>query len=94
MTKVTELYGNSTSQSLPWSDIASSQNCPFLSRKCFKNRKSEPDITIGTCTVSYGRESRNIIICPFRLLERSQIFTDCIHLLTLREPGNELQIRS
>jgi hypothetical protein len=92
MTKVVELYGNPTSYSLNWSEIASSQNCPFLARKCLKNRKSEPDITIGTCTVSYGREARNIIICPFRLLERSQIFIDCIHLLTLHEPGNELRI--
>ncbi|MCG5062090.1 MAG: hypothetical protein KA714_30035 [Limnoraphis sp. WC205] len=63
-----------------------------MARKCLKNRKSEPDITIGTCTVSYGREARNIIICPFRLLERSQIFMDCIHLLTLHEPGNEVRI--
>lgn len=92
MTKVIELYGNSTSQSLSWSDIATSQNCPFLSRKCLKNRKSEPNNTIGTCTVSHGKEARNIIICPFRLLERSQIFTDCIHLLTLHEPGNELRL--
>jgi hypothetical protein len=92
MTKVIELYGNSTNQSLPWSNIAHSQNCPFLSRKCLKNRKSEPDITIGTCTVSYGKQAKNIIICPFRLLERSQIFIDCIHLLTLHEPGNELRI--
>ena len=30
--------------------------------------------------------------CPARLLERNQIFTDCIHLLTLHEPGNELRI--
>ncbi|MFB2920860.1 hypothetical protein [Aerosakkonema funiforme] len=92
MTKVTELYGHSTNQSLSWSDIVSGQTCPFLARKCLKNRKSEPDITIGTCTVSYGRESRNIIICPFRLLERSQIFIDCLHLLTLHQPGNELRI--
>lgn len=92
MTKVVELYGNPTNQSLAWNEIISSQNCPFLSRKCLKNRKSEPDITIGTCTVSYGRQARNIIICPFRLLEHSQIFTDCIHLLTLHEPGNELRI--
>ena len=92
MTKVAELYGNPTNQSLIWGDVVSKQNCPFLSRKCLKNRKSEPDITIGTCTVSYSREARNIIICPFRLLERSQIFTDCIHLLTLHEPGNELRI--
>lgn len=92
MTKVAELYGNSTKHSLSWGDIASIQNCPFLARKCLKNRKSEPAITIGTCTVTYGREARNIIICPFRLLERSQIFIDCIHLLTLHEPGNELRI--
>ena len=32
------------------------------------------------------------MICPFRLLERSQIFTDCVHLLRLHEPGNELRI--
>ncbi|HEY9707376.1 MAG TPA: hypothetical protein V6D48_04145 [Oculatellaceae cyanobacterium] len=92
MTKVAELYGNSTKHSLSWGDIASIQNCPFLARKCLKNRKSEPAITIGTCTVTYGREARNIIICPFRLLERSQIFIDCIHLLALHEPGNELRI--
>ena len=42
--------------------------------------------------MSYGREARNIIICPFRLLERSQIFIDCLHLLALHEPGNELRI--
>jgi hypothetical protein len=92
MTKVTELCGNSTEKSLAWGDIVSDQNCPFLSRKCLKNRKSEPDITIGSCTVSYGKQARNIIICPFRLLEHSQIFTNCIHLLTLHEPGNELRI--
>lgn len=92
MTKVVELYGNPTNKSLAWNEIISNQNCPFLSRKCLKNRKSEPDITIGTCTVSYGKQARNIIICPFRLLEHSQIFTDCIHLLTLHEPGNELRI--
>lgn len=92
MTKIAELYGNPTNQALSWGNIASNQNCPFLSRKCLKNRKSEPDLTIGSCTVSYGKKARNIIICPFRLLERSQIFTDCIHLLTLHEPGNELRI--
>jgi transposase len=37
-------------------------------------------------------QARNIIICPFRLLERSQIFIDCIHLLTLHQPGNELRV--
>ena len=40
----------------------------------------------------YGRSPQPVMICPFRLLERSQIFTDCVHLLTLHEPGNELRV--
>jgi hypothetical protein len=68
------------------------QQCPFLNRKCLKNRKSEPEITIGTCTMTYGRVAQAVMICPFRLLERSQIFHDCTHLLRYHEPGNELRI--
>ena len=33
-----------------------------------------------------------MMICPFRLLERNQIFVDCLHLLSAHEPGNELHI--
>jgi hypothetical protein len=40
----------------------------------------------------YGRQPQPVMICPFRLLERSQIFTDCAHLLKLHEPGNELRV--
>ncbi len=32
------------------------------------------------------------VICPLRFLERRQIFHDCVHLLKLHEPGNELRI--
>lgn len=91
-TKVAELYGLPTFQAADWKDVASGQNCPFLNRKCLKNRKSEPEITIGTCTMLYSRQPQPVMICPFRLLERSQIFTDCIHLLKIHEPGNELRI--
>jgi hypothetical protein len=44
--------------------------------------------------VLYGRGEEPIIICPTRLLERRQIFTDCFHLLITHEPGNELHIVS
>ncbi len=91
-TKVAELYGLPTFQPADWKAVAAGQRCPFLNRKCLKNRKSEPEVTIGTCTMSYGRQPRPVMICPFRLLERSQIFTDCVHLLKLHEPGNELRI--
>lgn len=94
MSKVIELYGNSTVVQTDWVATVENQQCPFLNRKCIKNRKSEPEFTIGTCTVSYGKKPQSIIICPHRLLERRQIFTDCLHLLTLHEPGNELHIVS
>jgi len=94
MTKVSELFGIPTEASgdVDWKAIASAQQCPFLMRKCLKIRKSQPNIAIGTCIVGYGREPKDVIICPFRLLERRQIFTDCIHLLGLHEPGNELHV--
>jgi hypothetical protein len=94
VTKVAELYGLPTFQSAPWPDVAKVQECPFLGRKCLKNRKSDPRTTIGTCTMLYGRVAQPVMICPFRLLERRQIFTDCVHLLGLHEPGNELRVVS
>lgn len=53
-------------------------------------RKPEPDTKIGTCSVKY--QNKDIIICPFRFLEHNQIFVDCLHLLTMHEPGNELYL--
>jgi hypothetical protein len=94
MTKVAELYRLPTFQPADWQEIAVQQHCPFLSRKCLKNRKSEAELTIGTCTMNYGKLPSPTMICPFRLLERSQIFTGCIHLLSLHEPGNEFRIIS
>ena len=95
MTKVAELYGLPTFAPAKWKAVVKRQECPFLSRKCLKNRKSEAELTIGTCTMIYGRKHpRPVMICPFRLLERSQVFMDCTHLLTLHEPGNELPHRA
>lgn len=91
-TKVAELYGLPTFRPADWQGVATAQACPFLDRKCRKNRKSASEVTIGTCTMAYGRNPMPVVICPFRLLERRQIFHDCVHLLTLHEPGNELRI--
>jgi hypothetical protein len=88
-TKVVELYGVSTSaKKVDWAKVVAAEQCPFLARKCVKTRKSQPEISIGTCTVEHG--GGPVIICPIRLRERHQIFFDCMHLLTLHEPGNEL----
>jgi hypothetical protein len=72
--------------------VLTTQHCGYLNKKCIKVRKSEPDISIGTCTVEYGKENQEVIICPHRLIEKRQIFIDCIHLLTLHEPGNEIHV--
>jgi len=90
---VVELYGVSTAGARTnWGVLVSRQHCPFLGRRCVKTRKSQPSITIGTCTVLWGQKERPVIICPHRLLQRQQVFTDCLHLLSLHEPGNELHV--
>lgn len=95
MSNVAELFGHSSTEpDQNWETIILEQRCPFLGRRCYKVRKSEPDISIGTCTVLYGNAGEPVIICPARLIERRQIFVDCLHLLTTHEPGNELHIVS
>lgn len=95
MNKVVELFGLSTAQQgVDWQQVVSEQKCVYLDRTCYKVRKSQADIAIGTCTVLYGRNNDPIIICPTRLTERRQIFVDCLHLLTNHEIGNELHIVS
>ena len=89
MNKVVELFGRNTrKKGAKWLKIISAQGCPFLGKRCYKVRKSDPDISIGSCTVLYGAANAEpIIICPTRLIERGQIFTDCLHLLTRQNAG-------
>jgi hypothetical protein len=95
MSKITEFFTYSTlSEDKDWAAILTEQKCTYIGRKCMKNRKSQADVAIGTCTVKYGKGNLDVIICPHRLLENRKIFLDCIHLLTLHEPGNELHIVS
>ena len=94
MSKVKELFGQYTKRNdVDWSAVLREQRCPYTEKKCFKVRKSNPSISIGVCTVNYSKYNE-VMICPHRLLERRQIFTDCVHLLTLHEPGNELHLIS
>lgn len=95
MSRVVELFGHAVGNPAQnWSQVVSSQNCPYLNRPCYKVRKSDPGVSIGSCTVLYGKSLKPTIICPTRLIERRQIFIDCFHLLTQHEPGNELHIVS
>lgn len=93
VSKVVELFGHSAeSHRKGWVRVVREQQCPFLARKCYKVRKSDPATSIGSCTVLYGKELVPVVICPARFLERRQVFTDCLHLLTAHEPGNELHV--
>lgn len=92
MSGVVELFGLATSgRAEPdWQTVVRRQVCPFVDRRCFKVRKSMPEVSIGTCTVLHG--GGPVVICPIRMLERRQVLTDCLHLLTGHEPGNELHV--
>jgi len=90
VSKVRELFGQYCSEDANIESVQENQLCPYNNKKCFKTRKSDSETSIGTCTVNY--QNKDIIICPNRLTEKSQIFVDCLHLLTLHEPGNELYI--
>lgn len=91
MSKIAEFFGqNCADPKINVQKALSTQICPFTNRICTKMRKSSPDIKIGTCSVKY--QGNDVIICPFRLLEHNQIFVDCLHLLTMHEPGNELYL--
>ncbi len=93
MSNVVELFGKAADKvGVNWSRVIDEQTCVFANKRCYKVRKSDPGVSIGTCTVLYGKQSEPVIICPTRLIERGQIFTDCFHLLTTHEPGNELHL--
>jgi hypothetical protein len=93
MSRVRELFAFSVERDdVNWKKLVKSQQCQYTQKRCYKVRKSKPDVSIGTCTVQYGTEGKDVIICPHRLLERKQIFTDCLHLLTQHQPGNEIHL--
>ena len=93
MSRVRELFTFSVEKDdVKWKDVVKKQHCRYSNKRCFKVRKSQSNISIGTCTVQYGQYNKDIIICPHRLTERKQIFADCLHLLTSHQPGNELHL--
>ncbi|MBQ6305128.1 MAG: hypothetical protein IJK78_01030 [Bacteroidales bacterium] len=95
MSRVRELFTFSIERDdVKWKSLVKNQLCRYSGKRCFKVRKSQANVSIGTCTVQYGTDNKDVIICPHRLLERKQIFTDCLHLLTSHQPGNELHLIS
>ena len=74
MSRVRELFAFSVERDdIKWKSLIKSQHCRFSGKRCFKVRKSQADVSIGTCTVQYGADNKDVIICPNRLLERKQM---------------------
>ncbi|MDR0604410.1 MAG: hypothetical protein LBG80_08935 [Bacteroidales bacterium] len=95
MFKIVELFGNNAlNREINWDEIVKNQWCPYSNKLCYKVRKSQPEISIGTCIVNYGVKNQPIIICPNRLLQNRKVFLDCIHLLQLHQPGNDIHVVS
>ena len=91
MSKISEFFGlNCNNDSLDFKSAMKAKTCPFTHRDCIKIRKSDPSVKIGTCSVNY--QGQYMIICPYRMIEHNQIFIDCLHLLTMHEPGNSLYL--
>ena len=91
MSRICEFFGlYCRDETLDFKCAMEAQRCPYTQKTCTKMRKSNPETKIGTCSVRY--QDQDMIICPSRLLEHNQIFVDCLHLLTMHEPGNELYL--
>lgn len=91
MSNLFELFGVRTDGKADWKKIVESQICPYTQSKCFKIRKSDATVSIGTCTGRFGASGRPLIICPHRFLANRQVFSDCLPLLK-HVAGNELHI--
>lgn len=94
MSKLIEFFGHDISSrgvsSSKLKSLLKNQSCPYRNSRCIKTRKSSPEIAIGTCVVTHSE--RPVIICPHRMLEKRKVFADCIHLLTLHQPGNDFHV--
>ena len=92
MSRVAELFGHHLGEAgVDWERVVREQHCPLTGRACYKTRKSEPEVAIGTCTVLQGKQREPVMICPARMLERRLAFSACLHLLN-HEPENELHV--
>ncbi len=92
MNRVLELFGNSTDEDADWTRVVEEQLCPYVQSACIKTRKSQPDVAIGTCRVSYGRNERALVICPNRLLRGAKVILDCARYLRSHGSGEDLHV--
>ena len=47
--------------------VVANQKCSFADKKCTKTHKRNPDVSIDTCTMLYGRERNRVNPCLYVL---------------------------
>jgi len=94
LSRVAELFGADTRGEAQWAALVAAQRCPYEAKRCYKVRKSDPSISIGTCTVRAGKSLTPLVICPSRFMEGTRVFNDVLPLMTAHEPGNDYHIVS
>lgn len=94
MNKVNQMFGLYTNaKKFPdLKMVLKEQICPYMGRKCYKTRKSDPDIAIGTCSLCFNKVGQPILICPEPLTQGGRIFTDCIPFVANSIAGSDLYL--
>ena len=93
MSAITEFFGYYTKdKKVDWKKVLADQHSRYTGKRSIKVRKSQPEISIGTVVIKYGKNQDNLIIDPERFLENRQVFKDCIPLLTKHVAGNDIYL--
>lgn len=95
MNKVNEMFGLYTNgESFPDLHIAlKEQTCPYMNgAQCYKTRKSDPDIAIGTCSLCFNNVKQPILICPEPLTQNGRVFNDCLSFISNSIAGSDLYL--
>ncbi len=96
MYRVNELFGKYTNGK-KFPDLSAdllNQRCPWstTSGVCYKTRKSDTDIAIGTCSLCFNHIEQPLLICLSRLKDRNRIFNDCLPFIARSITGSELYL--
>lgn len=95
MHEVNELFGLYTNGCVfpNLSDALASQKCPYMNgAKCYKTRKSSPDVAIGTCSLYFNKVDQPILICPEPLTKNGEIFKNCFQFISGSIAGSDLYL--
>lgn len=74
-------------------NVLKEQTCPYMNgAKCYKTRKSDPDIAIGTCSICFNNVKQPVLICPEPLTQNGRIFNDCLSFISNSIAGSDLYL--